>query len=56
MKKSDFKNPCGSGKKYKQCCGKQLKARKIKLCGAFFFAIFNLDNYLDTLREYLKGI
>jgi len=23
MKKSDFKSPCGSGKKYKQCCGRK---------------------------------
>ena len=32
MKKSDFKNPCGSGKKYKQCCSAEADKAQLAQC------------------------
>ena len=44
-----IKSPCGSGKKYKNCCGRNQQSPKFR---AFFYAWenakFELDTNLDT--------
>lgn len=48
---NEIEKPCGSGKKYKNCCGRNQKKSEIS---GFFYACKNAEFKLDTNFIYFS--